>query len=455
MLDRKTTWILSISIAVAAIGALVFASSGLSYSFGLEQNTKATTSASDNNNNINNMAAKSYSGTINSLVEQGSQPQYVLGGKWSLSLDGNKVTNFSADIKMAKPDGTGAHTHRMVIGGETQTAAATAREVRVMLTPVKQSVGKTVLVNATGLDQQGNVTVKVGDKIAGTTQADKDGNLLYALGVTNEMKGSLRVTVEDQDGNSGSAQLTVIGHEEKPITTTAVTTKTSGVENRTTTTSTANSAKEANDNTTISTPSMTTTTGKANQTDKNESAVTATATNSTGSMLASNETGSNSSNSYNTTTTTTPTPRTQSLTIVGGPNTNSNDNSTQNDATKTKVDSSSLNNTNATSIAETNITTTTDNNTTLSNMTDNKDAATTTATSHQTGSSSAIIAETSGNNTLTFKAKADIYKDQELKWKSVNVNVSILDGKVLSINVDPGATDNQFGDQPIFGLVEK
>jgi hypothetical protein len=94
----------------------------------------------------------------------------------------------------------------------TSTAAG---EIQVTLIPLEQDVGGTVLVNACGLAQSSNTTVTAGNLVVGFPESDAEGNLLYALGISEDMSGSVTVTVEDDDGNVGSASFTVIESQEE------------------------------------------------------------------------------------------------------------------------------------------------------------------------------------------------------------------------------------------------
>src|SRR5437867_13435564 len=104
---KKTIHMLAVSGVAAAIVALAFA--GRRLSTGIAQ------TGSDGHGNL--------SGTINSLVHDGDKAKYVIGGEWTLSLDGDKVKDFSADLEMAGADGMGSHTHRIVLS-DNQTGTA-------------------------------------------------------------------------------------------------------------------------------------------------------------------------------------------------------------------------------------------------------------------------------------------------------------------------------------------
>jgi hypothetical protein len=52
----------------------------------------------------------------------GQEPPYILGGNWTLNVQGGNVTDFSADFLMVHTDGTGYHTHNITsfsIGNNT------------------------------------------------------------------------------------------------------------------------------------------------------------------------------------------------------------------------------------------------------------------------------------------------------------------------------------------------
>ena len=379
---RKTTHMLAVSGVAAAIVALVFASVQLSNSVA----------------QIGNDGPGNLSGTINSVVHDGDKARYVIGGDWTLSLDGNKVKDFSADLDMAGADGTGSHTHKIVLSDE-QTGTAAAGEVTVTLLPTEQSVGKTVLVNATGLAEKSDVTVKVDDMLAGTPDSDEEGNLLYALGISENMTGSVTVAVEDEDGNSGSATLTI------------------------------GESKEATSSNQTATAGEPTSAGNLTGTEGNATAQGAGNTTLSGS---SNMTTNQSSTSSNSTVNNTINIQSQNLSE-----------NTSNSNLTTFEEEAKVAGENTTNVGNT-TSSTGGNETSTSSMIDN-------ATSTQ--NESTIMAETNGNTT-TFKAAADIYSGDEIKWRNVDITVSIINGTVITIEVDPETTDNHFGQDPIYGLLK-
>jgi hypothetical protein len=122
-------------------------------------------------------------------------------------------------------------------GNETTTAGANettiAGNVTVTITPFAQSPGGSVLVQADGLEPETNTTIAVDNELVGTTQSDENGTLFYALGVpskpittmtitvdetgeetiendTHAWDGTVRVVVEDEAGNRGFGELTVL-----------------------------------------------------------------------------------------------------------------------------------------------------------------------------------------------------------------------------------------------------
>ncbi|MGI0049803.1 MAG: hypothetical protein ACREAW_09710 [Nitrososphaera sp.] len=119
-------------------------------------------------------------------------------------------------------------------GNETTSAESNETSgVNVTITPIAQRPGGSALVHAEGLDPDNNATIKVDGELAATTQTDENGTLFYALGVpsepitrmtievddsgeetiTNEThawEGTVSVIVEDQAGNRGSGELTVL-----------------------------------------------------------------------------------------------------------------------------------------------------------------------------------------------------------------------------------------------------
>jgi hypothetical protein len=403
MVSKKNIFILPVSIA-AAFAALLLAGTGLS---SLAQ--------------IGSDSTEDQSGTINSLIQQDGEAAYVIGGEWSLSLDGDELSDFSADLVMTKSDGTGSHTHQIVIADDTDTIQLADEQngtVEVTLTPTEQNVGGTVLVNATGLASESESVVMVNDMIAGNTTSDADGNLLFALGTSDEMVGSSTVTVDD-GVNSGSASLSIMASEN-------VTTTESG---NLTTTENATSIEPANvtttENLTSTQPSnLTATENTGNLTDDQSS-------NATTSQSISNQTDQTiygttiQGQSYGSVTTD---DGAASNTTVAGDTTDFN--------------------------ADGNLTTFEEEAITAGEVMDNTTGSLTTTTASEnttsTDTESPILATSDG----TFEFKADIYSDGELKWEDVSITVTVLNEQVIMIEVDPAATDNHFGGQPIFGMAD-
>lgn len=373
MSSRKISYILPVSIA-CAIAALLLPGTGLS---SLAQTSSET--------------RQDISGTVNSLVQEDGETTYIIGGEWNLSLDEDRVSDFSADLVMTGSDGTGAHAHKIVMAGDDQDTLQLADErsgtVEVTLTPTEQSVGSTILVSAEGLGANSDAVVKIGENIAGNTQSDADGNLLFALGITDDMTGSRTVMVEDA-ANSGSASFTVIKLE----------------------------------NVTSTQPgNLTTTENTGNLTDTQSGNVTA--------APASDQTD-------------------ESIygTIIQGQSYGSN---TDDTAAVVTDETEDIN-------PEGELTTFEEEAIAAGELFEDMPGLNTTSDSGNTTSTdteSSVVAEMDGNNT-SFEVLADIYTNDELKWEDVRITVTVINDQVIMIEIDPAATENHFGDQPIFGMAD-
>jgi hypothetical protein len=376
MSRKKISYILPVSIA-SAMAALLLAGSGLS---SLSQ--------------ISNEARQDVSGTINSLVQEDGKTTYIIGGDWNLSLDEDKVSDFSADLVMARSDGMGAHSHKILMAGEDTLQLADERSdtVEVTLTPTEQNVGGTILVSAEGLGANNDTVVKVGEQVAGNTQADADGNLLFALGITDYMTGPRTVMVEDGT-NRGSASFTVL--ESENVT----------------------SAQPGN---------LTTTENTGNLTDTQSRNITATpADDRTDESFYGNTIESQSYDSdasqYNAT----------------------------DDATTSAIDETEDFN------PDGEMTTFGDEAIASGELFEDMPGFNTTANDDgtSTDAESSVFAEIDGNNT-SFEVVADIYTNDELEWEDVRIIVTLMNDQVIMIEIDPTATESHFGDQPIFGMAD-
>jgi hypothetical protein len=158
-------------------------------------------------------------------------------------------SNDTADNETSVTAGNGTAADNMTVTAEdnatitanatdtgNETTSAESNEtaaVNVTITPIAQSPGGSALVHAEGLDPDNNATIKVDGELAATTQTDENGTLFYALGVPSEpitrmtievddsgeetitndthaWEGTVSVIVEDQAGNRGSGELTVL-----------------------------------------------------------------------------------------------------------------------------------------------------------------------------------------------------------------------------------------------------
>jgi hypothetical protein len=403
MYNSKAKWILAMAVTAFAIGALVVVGSGISSGIAQMSYPNTNTNADQNDANTDqndNSTNQSWSGTLNSLVEGANDEKQIVGGEWTLSLHGNNVSEFSADIDMVSSDGTGAHTHRIVVSGGT-IRAASAGNLEVTLVPTEQSAGKAVLLNVTGLAAGANVTIKMNDNNMGMADADENGNLLFALGTAESMIGPVNVSVEDGEGNSGSANLTVTEAETQNATGTSNTTEST---TRTNSNLTGTNNARTNANETASSGDNSTATTGTNQ--NNTSGIDSSSDQPTYSIQTQIQ-----SPTYGSQNTTLSTP------MISNGTTSS---TTGNDLTNSD---------------RTNATDTTSNRK---------------VTSFEDESS--VVAQVTGNTT-TFTTQADIYTNGELKWEDVEIAVTLTNGKVLSIEIDPEATDGHFGEEPIYGIV--
>ena len=328
---------------------------------------------------------ESSSGTINSLVQEDGETTYILGGEWSLSIDSDEISDFKADLVMAKSDGTGAHEHEIVMAGESTINLAEERHgVEVTLIPTEQTVGGTVLVNASGLDANSDTVVKIGDMTAGSTQSDVNGNVLFALGISDDMTGDQTVTVEDAT-DSGTARLSVLEVENATST---------GPANLT-------STEKAENVTDLQSGNQTETESAGNQTIYN--------TTIEGQVYESEEVGDN--------------PSASSVENSTDFNANGDLTTFEEEAIAAGAVFEDMESFNSTS--------------------DSLDA---------TSTDSVSPTDAEMNVTRSFEFMADIYTDDELKWEDVRVTVTLMNAGVVLIEIDPAATENHFGAQPIYGL---
>ncbi|KAA2279395.1 hypothetical protein [Candidatus Nitrosocosmicus sp. SS] len=70
-----------------------------------------------------------------------------------------------------------------------------------------------------------------------------------------------------------------------------------------------------------------------------------------------------------------------------------------------------------------------------------------------TGEPNSKIALVNGNSTM-FRGTADITTNGEVKWKDVLIHVTMQNGNILNINIDPAKTEDHFKGLPVFGTVQ-
>lgn len=58
------------------------------------------------------------------------------------------------------------------------------------------------------------------------------------------------------------------------------------------------------------------------------------------------------------------------------------------------------------------------------------------------------------NNSTMFRGTADLTTNEDIKWTSVPVHVTLQNGNILNINIDPSKTEDHFEGLPVFGTVQ-
>ncbi len=58
-----------------------------------------------------------------------------------------------------------------------------------------------------------------------------------------------------------------------------------------------------------------------------------------------------------------------------------------------------------------------------------------------------------GNSTM-FRGMADITTNENVQWKDVPVHLSLVNGNIIILNMDPSKTEDHFKGLPVFGTVE-
>lgn len=61
---------------------------------------------------------------------------------------------------------------------------------------------------------------------------------------------------------------------------------------------------------------------------------------------------------------------------------------------------------------------------------------------------------TLNGNTTMFRGTADLTINGQVKWNDVPIHVTILNGNILNLNLDPGKTEDHFKGLPVFGSVK-
>lgn len=70
-----------------------------------------------------------------------------------------------------------------------------------------------------------------------------------------------------------------------------------------------------------------------------------------------------------------------------------------------------------------------------------------------TGEPSSKIALVNGNSTM-FRGTADLTTNENVEWSDVPVHVTLFNGNILNIGIDPSKTEDHFKGLPVFGAVQ-
>lgn len=58
------------------------------------------------------------------------------------------------------------------------------------------------------------------------------------------------------------------------------------------------------------------------------------------------------------------------------------------------------------------------------------------------------------DNTTMFRGTADLTTNEHVKWKDVPIHVTLLNGNILNLNIEPTKTEDHFKGLPVFGTVQ-
>ncbi|MDN5867793.1 MAG: hypothetical protein L0H55_10400 [Candidatus Nitrosocosmicus sp.] len=70
-----------------------------------------------------------------------------------------------------------------------------------------------------------------------------------------------------------------------------------------------------------------------------------------------------------------------------------------------------------------------------------------------TGEPSSKIALVNSNSTM-FRGTADLTTNEDIGWTGVPIHVTLQNGNILNINIDPSKTEDHFKGLPVFGTVQ-
>ena len=70
-----------------------------------------------------------------------------------------------------------------------------------------------------------------------------------------------------------------------------------------------------------------------------------------------------------------------------------------------------------------------------------------------TGEPSSKIALANGNATM-FRGTADLTTNENVGWQSIPVHITLFNGNVLNLGIDPAKTEDHFYGLPVFGTVQ-
>jgi hypothetical protein len=58
------------------------------------------------------------------------------------------------------------------------------------------------------------------------------------------------------------------------------------------------------------------------------------------------------------------------------------------------------------------------------------------------------------DNTTMFRGTADFTTNENVQWENVPIHITMMNGNIINLNLDPEKTEDHFYGLPVFGTIQ-